>query len=257
MRSARAGLTDTHCHLNDPLFDGRASEVLARAHASGVSRIIIPGWDEESSRRALELSGAFPMLHAAVGLHPWQADAGADCDWLPALLADPHVCAIGEIGIDGSRDGANLAAQTALFRRQLALAREHDLPVLLHCVQGWDRLLKCLRETPGIRGVLHAFSGSREIMRELLALGLFIGLSPLVTRSNARRAREATIAVPAERMLLESDAPFMAFATMPASASEPAHLPLVLQEIAVLRGDTSWQLAAQCEDNARRLFQRG
>lgn len=248
-------LTDTHCHLNSPLFTGRVGEVLDRAADVGVTEVVTPGWDAESSFRALAMAAGYPAIRPAVGLHPWFVNAETDLDWLPRLLDDPRLVAIGEIGLDGAVD-TDAARQEDVFRAQLALAAERDLPVLLHCRRRWDRLLACLRESPPVRGVVHAFSGSREILRDCLALGLYLGFAGMVTRPNARRAHEAAAAVPADRLLLETDAPYMALDGIPADHAEPAHLPRVLRYIAELRGEKPRELAMQVELNVRSLFTR-
>ncbi|HEY3376436.1 MAG TPA: TatD family hydrolase [Armatimonadota bacterium] len=247
-------LTDTHCHLGSPHFAGRVGEVLARAEAVGVQTVIVPGWDRDSSVQALALAAAYPALRPAVGLHPWFVARDADLAWLPALLDDPRVAAVGEIGVDGAIDDADVAQQLAIFRVQVRYAVARDLPILIHCRRGWDRLLPCLREFPGVRGVVHAFSGSREVMHDCLRLGLYLAFAGMVTRPNSRRAREAAALVPADRLLLETDAPYMALDGVPAEQAEPAHLPRVLTCVAALRGVSPEALAEQVGRNVQELF---
>lgn len=246
-------LTDTHCHLSSPHFTGRVGEILARATAAGVGTIIAPGWDRQSAVGACALAAAYPLVRAAVGLHPWFVAKNPDTSWVANLLDDPYVVAVGEIGVDGDIDGYDPAAQDAAFRAQLRLAADRDLPVLLHARRGWDHLLACLRDIP-VRGVVHAFSGSREIMEHCLKLGLYLSFSGMVTRPNSRRAREAGARVPADRLLLETDAPYMAMEGVPSEHMEPARLPAVLEALAVLRGDDTDTLTAQLATNVRTLF---
>jgi len=246
-------LTDTHSHLNSPHFAGRVGEVLARAAAVNVVEVVVPGWDRESSVMALALGAAHPGIRPAVGLHPWFVAENPDLTWLPALLDDPRLVAIGEIGLDGAIDNEDPAQQEAVFRAQLALAAERNLPVLIHCRRRWDRLLACLHDYP-VHGVMHAFSGSLEVMRECLRLGLYISFAGMVTRPNSRRAHEAATAVPADRLLLETDAPYMALEGIPAEQAEPAHLPLVLDYIANLRNTDPVTLGAISAENVKRLF---
>ena len=247
-------LTDTHCHLNAPQFAGRVGEVLGRAAEAGVTAVVVPGWDEESSALALAMAAGYPAIYPAAGLHPWYVGADADIAWLPRLLDDPRVVAVGEIGLDGEIAGADSARQEAIFRAQLALAAARDLPVLLHCRRRWDRLLACLRESPRVRGVLHAFSGSGEILRAALRLGLYVSFGGMLTRPNSRRAHAAARLVPPDRLLLETDAPFMALDGIPAAQSEPAHAALVLRYLAALRGDDPAALAERIGENTRTLF---
>ena len=261
---------DTHCHLNDPHFDGRIGEVLDRALASGMGEIIVPGWDAESSRRAVALAAEFPAIRAAVGLHPWFVTQDDDLSWLPVLLDNPRVVAVGEIGLDGAVEKlgdcqpvctqsgdstlTSADAQERVFRAQLALAVKRNLPALMHCRRRWDHLLPCLRETPGIRGVMHAFSGSRETLRELLDLGFFISFSGSVTRTNAKKVRLAAAEVPANRLLTETDAPAIGLDGVDAADVEPAHIPRIVAALAELRGEKAELLAAQIDDNSASIF---
>lgn len=228
---------------------------MARAAEAGVEAMIVPGWERESSVRATALAAAYPAIFPAVGLHPWFVREGPDTAWLRALLDDPGLAAIGEIGIDLGGADADLAQQDALFRYQLGLAAERDLPVLLHCRRGWDHLFAALDEIP-VRGVVHAFSASLEVLRECLSRGLYVSFAGLVTRPNARRAREAAHAVPADRLLLETDAPNMAMHDIPAEDTEPAHLPRILAAVAALRQEDPDALAAQINTNVRALFRQ-
>jgi TatD DNase family protein len=246
-------LTDTHCHLNSPHFAGREAHVVTRAAAAGVAALVVPAWDRASAETALALAETFPAVRAAVGLHPWFVAADADTAWVAPLLAHPRVVAVGEIGLDGAIDGADAAVQERVFRAQLALAVARGLPVLLHCRRRWDRLPAIIRDYPGLRGVLHAFSGSAEVLRDCLRLGLHVSFAGGVTRPNSRHARAAAALVPADRLLLETDAPYMALEGVPAEAVEPAHLPQILAAVAALRGDDPAALAAQTAANARML----
>ncbi|MHB0938594.1 MAG: TatD family hydrolase [Armatimonadota bacterium] len=245
--------TDTHCHLNDPAFDGRVGEVLARAAAVGVTEVIVPGWDRESSLRAVELAAEFPAIRAAVGLHPWFVTENDDLSWLPPLLDDPRVVAVGEIGLDGAIENDDPEKQEMVFRAQLTLAAEHQLPVLVHCRRRWDRLLPCLRELPSC-GIMHAFSGSVETMRLLLALGFYISFTGSVTRPNAKRVHQAAAAVPADRLLVETDAPAIGLETVPAEQVGPDCIPAVLAAIARLHSDPLDVLAWQVAGNLRALL---
>ncbi|OPZ86070.1 MAG: putative deoxyribonuclease YjjV [bacterium ADurb.Bin429] len=235
-------LTDTHCHLNDSSFDGRVAEVLARAKAGGVGQVVVPGWDEASSRRAVALAEEFPSILPAVGLHPW-VTTEADLTWVEELASEPSVVAIGEIGLDGVVD-VPLEAQLPVFRAQLTLARELNLPALIHCRRAWEPLLTCLREASGVRGVLHAFNGSVEVLRACLEMGLYVAFGGGVTRPNNRRAHRAAIAAPADRLLLETDAPAIGIEGVPPAEVEPRHIVQVLHRLAELRGEEAAALAA-------------
>lgn len=247
-------LTDTHCHLNSPHFTGRVPEILARAAAAGVETIIVPAWDHKSSLAALTLAAQFPLLRPAIGLHPWFIDKDSTIDWLHPLLDDPRVCAIGEIGIDAEITGADMALQEEFYHRQLTCAAERGLPVLLHCRRGWDRLLRGLREIAVPAAILHSYSGSLETLAQSLRLGCYISCSGMVTRANSRKAQQAAAQVPVERLLIETDAPYMAMQDIPAEEVEPAHLPYVLTYLATLRNMEPAALARQLAANLARLF---
>jgi TatD DNase family protein len=246
-----SSLTDTHCHLNDPVFDGRVVEVLVRARDAGVGMVVVPGWDEASSRRALALADAYPEICPAVGLHPWMVTAGADLGWVRVLAS--QAIAIGEIGLDGAVD-VPLDAQIPIFRAQLALAVAHNLPTLIHCRKAWEPLLACLRDYPGLRGVLHAFNGSAEVMRECLAMGLYVAFGGGVTRPNNRRAHQAAAAAPADRLLLETDAPSIGMEGIPPAAVEPKDITRVLTRLAELRGEDHTVLGQQVTRSVAQLF---
>lgn len=244
-------LTDTHCHLNDLAFDGRVADVLARARDAGVGRVVVPGWDSASSLRALALAEEFPDILPAVGLHPWMVTTDADLGWVRELA--PRAVAIGEIGLDGVVD-VPLEAQVPIFRVQLALAVECGKPALIHCRKAWEPMLACLRDYPGLRGVLHAFNGSVEVMRACLVMGLYVAFGGGVTRPNNRRAHQAAIAVPADRLLLETDAPSIGMEGIPPAEVEPKDITRVLTRLAALRGEDTAALATQIAVNIRQLF---
>jgi len=246
-------LTDTHCHLNDPAFDGRVGEVLARAAAVGVTQVIVPGWDRESSLKAVELAEQYHAVRAAVGLHPWFVTESDDLSWLSPLLGDPRIVAVGEIGLDGAIEHDDPVKQEAVFRTQLTLAAEHGLPVLVHCRRRWDRLLPSLQELPS-RGIMHAFSGSLETMRLLLALGFYLSFTGSVTRQNAKRVHQVAVAVPADHLLVETDAPAIGLETVPAEQVGPDCIPTILNFIARLRGESPDVLSARVADNLHALL---
>lgn len=247
-------LTDSHCHLNSPHFSGRVPEILARAAAAGVETIIVPAWDHESSLTALTLAAQFPRLRPAIALHPWFIREDSNLDWLHPLLDDPRVCAIGEIGIDADITGADMAMQEEFYHRQLICAAERELPVLLHCRRGWDRLLRGLREIAVPAAIVHSYSGSLETLKQSLRLGCYISFSGMITRANSRNAQQAAAQVPVERLLIETDAPYMAMQDLPAEEVEPAHLLHVLTFLATLRNSEPAALARQLAVNLARIF---
>lgn len=255
MTAANGVLADCHCHLNHPLFRDHLPEVLAQAANAGVRQIIVAGWDEESSHSALELATKYPMISAAIGLHPWYITEQVKLDWLPALLDSPLVVAVGEIGLDGTRHArATTAIQQEVFQQQLHLAQACRLPVIIHCLRKWQLLLAMLQNNRGVRGVLHGFAGSREVLRELIALGFSISFGPAILRTESRRAHEALIDTPVSSLLLESDAPFAQLPGEEHHYLEPAEIPMLLTQASQLRGEDPVYLAGQLANNYCALF---
>ncbi|MBN2231306.1 MAG: TatD family hydrolase [Deltaproteobacteria bacterium] len=249
-------LFDTHCHLTDEPLAGRLEDVLTTARKHGVHRIMVPGYDPESSRRALALAARHEGICAAVGLHPGRLEPGAafPASGLRTLLAAGSARAVGEIGLDYAGPDHDQRHQREVLEHQLDFAREFDLPVILHCRKAFQPLLDILRQHPGIRFVLHAFGGGPEMAAAFLDLGGYIAFGGGVTRPNARRVRRTAPMVPADRMVLETDAPYIGSHTVPKPLLEPRHLPDIAAALAALRGMEPEEIAAVTTTNANRLF---
>jgi TatD DNase family protein len=251
-------LFDTHAHLHDPAFDADRDQVLARARAAGVGRFLTIGTDVATSRQAVALARAHPDVVAAVGIHPHDA-AGADPAALAALaelLAAPEVVAVGEIGLDFYRNLAPRASQEAALRAQLALAAAARKPVLLHCREAHAALLDILRADaaaiPG--GIMHCFSGDRAIAEACLGLGLLLSLAGPVTYPTARALREVAQVVPLDRLVVETDCPYLPPQPWRGQRNEPAYLPVTAARVAELRGAPPAVIAAATTANACRLL---
>ena len=205
-------LFDTHAHYDSRQFDADRDAVLSALPGQGVGLVVNPGCDLDSSRKAIEIAQRYPFVYAAVGVHP--EDCGGwrdgDVDELRALAAHPKVVAIGEIGLDYYWKDNPRELQQKVFRAQLALAEELDLPAIVHDREAHGDSLAIVREFPRVRGVFHCFSGSAEMARELVGLGWMISFTGVLTYKNARKAVEAAQAVPLERILIETDSPYMA-----------------------------------------------
>lgn len=249
-------LTDTHCHLDDPALRPRLGEVMVAARQAGVGRIIVPGvapvgWDGIASL-AQEQEGVFP----AFGIHPQAADrAGDDALARLATLADTAV-AVGEIGLDHLLPHVSRPVQERVFREQLRIAVAAGLPVMIHCRRAFEPLLRIIREEGVARvgGVMHAFSGSVEIARECIGLGLLISVAGTVTYANAVRPVAVTREIPLEHLLLETDAPDMTPEPLRGTPNEPAFLALTARRLADLKGVAPEQVARITSANAARLF---
>lgn len=266
---------DTHCHLNLEHFDTDRPDALARARAHGVSRILIPALTLESSREIVTLCESTPELYAAIGVHPNDAltwEAGTR-DALRDLATHPRVKAIGEIGLDYYWDAAPEHVQKDVLWQQLELAAETGKPVVLHsrdkgnaldgpCIRDlldmlaeWVSALQRagnpLAATPG---VLHSFSGSLEHARRAIELGLYIGVTGPVTFRNARQRQEIVAALPLDKLLIETDAPFLAPHPHRGQRNEPAYVTLVAGKIASLHHRSLETVAETTSANAEKLF---
>lgn len=247
---------DSHAHYDDPAFDADRDSLLAALPAGGVVGVVNAASDLASARRSVELAARRPYIWAAVGVHPEAADTfGADT--LPALrelAAAPRVVAVGEIGLDYHwPDGAPRDRQIDCFERQLALAAELGLPVVVHDRDAHEDTLRLLRQYRPA-GVVHCFSGSVEMAREVLSLGMYIGLGGAVTFQNARKPVAVAAMVPADRLLLETDAPYMAPVPFRGQRCDSRLIAHTAAVIAALRGVTPASLLGQTAANARRLF---
>jgi TatD DNase family protein len=254
---------DTHCHLDRPEFDADRGQVLARARAAGITDVVVPAVGPEGWERLLALCREWPGLHAGLGIHPQrlpELDPRHDERHLSALeaaLSRGGAVAVGECGLDGgaAAAGAPWDRQVAVLRGQLELAARFRLPVLLHALRALDPLLALLeREGLPAGGVLHSYSGSAEQVAPLARLGLHIALAGPITFPGARRPVAAARAVPADRLLLETDAPDQAPHPHRGRRNEPAHLGLVRDAVAAARGEAPGAVAARTSAAARALF---
>ena len=248
---------DTHAHYDDEAFDADREELLASMPAQGVGLILDPGCDLETSRRAVELARRFPHVYAAVGWHPENCApyTGESLAALRELAREPKVAAIGEIGLDYHwEQNPPRELQQKVFRDQLALARELDLPVVVHDRDAHADSLAIVKEFPRVRGVFHCFSGSVEMARELIKRGWYLGFDGPVTYKNARRTVETALECPLDRMLLETDSPYMAPVPARGERNDSRNIRYIAEKLAALRGMDADELIALTADNGKRLF---
>jgi TatD DNase family protein len=253
-----ATLFDTHAHLHFPEFAGDLDAVLARAREAGVAGMVTIGTDLETSRAAIALATAQPDIWAAVGVHPHDA-ATADASGLAtieALAAHPRVVAIGEIGLDFFRNLSPRDDQARVFRQSLVMAGRVGKPVLVHCREAHAELLAILDEegVPPAGGIMHCFSGDVDLARRCLDLGLLISLAGPVTYPNARALPEVARFVPGDRLVIETDCPFLPPQGYRGKRNEPAYLALTAKRVAELRGEPVEALTARLTVNARAFF---
>jgi TatD DNase family protein len=246
---------DSHAHLDSPKFDGDREAVVERAREAGLVAILNVGGDLASSRAAVALVERYDFVYAAVGVHPHDARTvtPAVLDDLRTLSRHPKVVAIGEIGLDYYRDLSPRSVQRQAFADQLALAAELGLPVVVHSREALDDVLAGLRGWEGT-GVLHSYSGGLERLEEVLELGFSIGISGPVTFPKAERLRAVAEAVPLERLLVETDCPYLTPVPYRGRRNEPAYVRYVAQAVARARGMEAEPLARATADNARHLF---
>ena len=252
---ALTGIFDSHAHYDDPAFDPDREELLAALPGKGVERVLTIGADLPTSRAAVDLAERWPFLWAAVGVHPHGA-GDLPGDWLEqleALAASPRVRAIGEIGYDYHYDLQWKNAQKAVFSAQLELAARLGLPVIIHDREAHGDTMELLRRYRPA-GVVHCFSGSAEMAREVVSLGMYVGFTGVVTFKNARRALEAAAAVPLDRLLVETDCPYMAPEPFRGKRCDSSLLPYTIAKLADIKGLEPQALADAAAQNARRLF---
>ena len=252
-------LIDTHAHLDDEKFAHDRAAVVERALAAGVVKIITMGDSLDSSARSVALAERFEPVYAAVGIHPEEAQpmTAATDDRLAAWAAQEKVVAIGEIGLDyyWEKDEEKRALQRAIFVRQLDLARQLKLPVCIHDREAHGDMMKILKaEGKGLRGVLHCYSGSWEMAAELLKGDWYFGIDGPLTYKNAAKLPEIVQRLPAERILVETDSPYLSPMPFRGKRNEPAHVLCVAKKAAELRGESLEAFARATRENTRELY---
>ncbi len=251
-------LIDTHCHLDFKDFDPDRDDVLARASQAGVGRIIDVASSIDGSRRTVALANRYAMVYASVGVHPHEASSVTDgviAD-LKGLAKDKKVVAIGEVGLDYYRNLAPRDEQIAAFRKFIRLASDLGLPLILHTRQADKDALDILRSERSreLKGVVHCFSGNADFLKECLDLGLYISFTCILTFKNAEALREVAKIVPPERLLLETDAPYLAPQAFRGTRNEPMHLQSLIEEWSRLLALSKEDIARITTHNANELF---
>lgn len=270
-------LTDTHCHLDYNKFDEDRAEVIRCAVESGVKRILVPGLHHRSSKEAIKLAEQNPQIYAAVGFHPTDLDEFSESTFeeVKALAAHPKVAAVGEIGIDyyWVKEPEKRAFQRDALKQQLQFAKEVNKPAVIHMREENDEwfgqasmdLLEILAEWAGNLsgdlaekpGVLHSFNGTLETAQKALALNFYIGVTGPVTYKNAEKKREIIRQIPLDRILIETDAPFLAPVPFRGKRNEPAFVHHIADKIAEIHTKSPAEVAAITTANAARLFAWG
>ena len=247
---------DTHAHYDAAQFDADRDAVLSALPGSGVGLVIDPGCEGPSSRSAVALAEKYPHVYAAVGWHPeeWESWGSESLPLLRELAAHPKVVAIGEIGLDYYWDKDHKALQREMFERQICLALEHGLPVIVHDREAHADALEAVLCYPELRGVFHCFSGSAEMAEELLRRGWYLGFDGPVTYKNNKKAAEVLAVTPMDRILVETDSPYMAPEPVRGRRNDSRNLPYILARIAALKGVTAEEMERVTWENGKRLF---
>jgi len=250
-------LFDSHAHIDDEKFDIDREEVIQRAIDNGVTGIINVGASMESSARSIALAEEYEGIYAAVGIHPHDAKDALDTDYeqLVRWTALEKVVAIGEIGLDYYYDFSPREVQRSVFIHQLDVARQTNMPFIIHDRDAHGDLLEILKkEAKGLKGVLHCFSGSLEMANEVIRMGLYVSIAGPVTFKNAAKLPEIVTKVPLEYLLVETDSPYLTPQPYRGKRNEPAYVKLVAEQVANLRGIEMDVLAKATSENVKKLF---
>ncbi len=249
-------LVDSHAHLDDRSFDADREAVIDRARRNGLHRIVTVGTDQESCERAVAIAEKNDFIYAALGYHPHESDRymNDDLSKLRALCASPKVVAIGETGLDYAKKFASVENQKLLFRRHIALARDLEKPVVIHCRDAHADTRAILREEKVNRGVIHCFSGSDDDARDYISLGFYCSIAGPVTFANADRLRETVRGIPLDRLLVETDCPLLTPVPHRGKRNEPSYVLYTAAAVATAHGIPSERVGEITSRNAVDLF---
>lgn len=249
---------DSHAHYDDEQFDGDRDELLDRLHENGVRNIVNIGCSLERSQFSVDLAEKYPFVYAAVGVHPEDAPDTPDgyLSKVEFWTANPKVVAIGEIGLDYHYEGFDRELQIRFFKEQLDLAEKSGLPVVIHSRDATEDTMNILRRRGRVKGVMHCFSGSVETAKQVLELGMNISFTGVLTFKNARKAVEAVKVIPLDRLMLETDCPYMAPEPYRGKRCDSGMITRVIDKIAEIK-DVSPEIVAEATmANTLRLFER-
>ena len=250
-------LFDTHAHMDDRAFDTDRAELLRSLPEQGLALVMNPGCSLESSRNASRLSQEYDYLYAAVGSHPDAADEVNEEvleEYRKLCKLNPKIKAIGEIGLDYHYEDIPRELQLKAFRAQMALAKELGLPAIVHERDAHEDGMAVVREFPEVTGVFHCYSGSAEMARQLVDKGWYIGFTGVLTFKNARKAVEVAASIPLERIVLETDCPYMAPEPFRGKRNHPGYLYRMAEKLAEIRGMSVEEIHAITVENGRRLY---
>lgn len=251
-------LFDTHAHLNADQFEEDLEAVIERAHQEGVENMVVVGFDRPTITRAMELADRYEFIYACIGWHPVDAVDMVEEDllWIEELSSHPKVVAIGEMGLDYYWDKSPKEIQKEVFRKQIQLAKKVKLPIVIHNREATADIVAILKEENAkeVGGIMHCFSGSVEVAKECVEMNFYISLGGPVTFKNAKKPKEVAEVIPLEKLLIETDCPYLAPHPHRGKRNEPAYVKLVAEQIAELKGLSYEEVAKATTDNAKKLF---
>jgi len=250
-------LFDSHSHLNDEKLINNVDEIVENYQKNGIEKIVCVGYDYDSSLLAVELANQYDSIYAAIGVHPTEAKKfNMDLSWIEEHLSNPKVVAIGEIGLDYYWDKQFKEQQLELFRRQIELANTHQMPIIVHMRDATSDTYSVLKEfkQTETKGVMHCYSASKEAMQQFIDLNMYISLAGPVTYKNAVTPKEVAQAVPLDRLLVETDSPYLAPVPFRGRTNEPKNVLLVAKEIARIKGITLEEVSKNTYNNTCKLF---
>ncbi|MEY8351087.1 TatD family hydrolase [Bacillus cereus] len=251
-------LFDTHSHLNAEQFKEDLQEVIVRMKEAGVSYTVVVGFDEVTIKKAMELAETYDFIYAAVGWHPVDAIDMTEehLAWLEELAAHPKVVALGEMGLDYHWDKSPKEVQKEVFRKQIQLAKKVNLPIIIHNRDATQDIVDILAEENAaeVGGIMHCFSGSVEVAQQCIGMNFLISLGGPVTFKNAKKPKEVAMEIPMEKLLIETDCPYLTPHPFRGKRNEPSYVKLVAEEIANLKGISYEEVAKITTENAKGLF---
>jgi TatD DNase family protein len=251
-------LFDSHAHLNAIQYEEDIVEVIQRAKDEKVTHIVVVGFDKETISKAMELTDQYDMIYAAVGWHPVDAIdmTEEDLKWIKQLAAHPKVVAIGEMGLDYYWDKSPKEIQKEVFRKQIQLAKEVKLPIIIHNRDATEDVVRILQEENAneVGGIMHCFTGSLEVAKQCMDMNFYISFGGPVTFKNAKKPKEVVKEIPMDRLLIETDCPYLTPHPYRGKRNEPSYVKYVAEQIAELRGVTLEEIATKTSDNAKKLF---
>lgn len=251
-------LFDTHVHLNASQFAEDEEEVIKRAQSEGVENMVVVGFDKETIQGAIRISEKYDFIYASVGWHPVDAIDMKDEDllWIEELASHPKVVALGEMGLDYYWDKSPKAIQKEVFRKQIRLAKKVKLPIIIHNREATRDIVDIIKEEGAeeVGGIMHCFSGSYETAKECIAMNFYISFGGPVTFKNAKKPKEVATELPLEKLLIETDCPYLTPHPYRGKRNEPAYVKLVAEQIAELKGISYEEVAQQTSLNAKKVF---